>query len=444
MIKIIIKSLGIFVMLASTLFASSAAQADGNWRLTITPIVITAEGTEVAGTAVRLGEFANASDIKDFYDAPVISLTASSNAYFDHRGWRNSDGKYWYDIRPPGAERMWVLTTSSANINDTYRLQWDPADIPAGIVLSLVDIDNSIVVDDMSTRSYYEYVVRDAGPWQFVVKAHDLDKDVCPQENVAGLDLNGNGCVDEGEPHGINLTIDVAPRGTGHEVGKAMNYRIAVLNNGDMMADNLIVEATLSEYLKLVDSTEPCTFTVSSRLLRCSFGEVDKGTLRTMDITVEPQVVGNVTQRFAVDSPLPGEPDYSDNSTSVSVAVAAAPVQITGVDARPASGSGCFIATAAYGSYLDDHVIVLRRFRDNVLLTNRPGRLLVSLYYQYSPPLADYISKHETLRILTRWALTPLVYGAQYPLTALLLVLTAIFPIIVYRRRSGAGSGWKK
>ena len=444
MTRIIIKSLGIFVTLISVLLASSVAQAIGNWRLTITPIVITSEGTEVAGTAVRLGEFANASDTSDFYDAPVLSLTASANAYFDHRGWRKSDGKYWYDIQPPGAERMWVLTTSSAKVNDTYRLQWDPADIPAGLVLSLVDIDNSTVVDDMSTRSYYEYVVRDAGPWQFVVKAHDLGEDVCPQEDVAGLDLNGNGCLDEGEPHGINLTIDVAPRGTDHQVGKAMNYRIAVLNNGDMMADNVIIEATLSEYLKLVSSTEPCTYTVSTRLMKCSFGEVDKGTLRTMDITVEPQIVGKVSQRFAVDSPLPGEPDYSDNSTSVSVAVAAAPVPVTSVDARPASGSGCFIATAAYGSYLDDHVIVLRRFRDNVLLTNHPGRILVSLYYQYSPPLADYISKHKTLRILTRWALTPLVYGAQYPLVALLLVLMALSSIIVYRRRFGAGSGWKK
>ncbi len=49
-------------------------------------------------------------------------------------------------------------------------------------------------------------------------------------------------------------------------------------------------------------------------------------------------------------------------------------------------GGGCFIATAAYGSYLDPHVQILRNFRDEYLLNNRPGRVFVRLYNHYSPP----------------------------------------------------------
>ena len=59
-------------------------------------------------------------------------------------------------------------------------------------------------------------------------------------------------------------------------------------------------------------------------------------------------------------------------------------------------GGFCFLATAAWGSYQEPHVQVLRRFRDEVLLTNGPGRAFVSAYYATSPPLADSDSQSAT------------------------------------------------
>lgn len=77
--------------------------------------------------------------------------------------------------------------------------------------------------------------------------------------------------------------------------------------------------------------------------------------------------------------------------------------------AQFATLSGCFIATAAYGSDLEPEVAMLRRFRDRYLLTNPLGQAAVASYYTMSPSLASLIAKHEPLRQAARAALTPVV-----------------------------------
>lgn len=69
---------------------------------------------------------------------------------------------------------------------------------------------------------------------------------------------------------------------------------------------------------------------------------------------------------------------------------------------RAKSNSGCFIATAVYGSSFEPEVMAFRQFRDEVLLSSRLGYLLVQLYYFVSPPLANFISKRRLMRTITK------------------------------------------
>jgi uncharacterized delta-60 repeat protein len=77
------------------------------------------------------------------------------------------------------------------------------------------------------------------------------------------------------------------------------------------------------------------------------------------------------------------------------------------------TSDSCFIATAAFGSILDKHVVVLRQFRDQVLTKYLLGRKFIEVYYKYSPQLADVIQRHDLLRGATRIGLMPLV-GLSY------------------------------
>ena len=90
-------------------------------------------------------------------------------------------------------------------------------------------------------------------------------------------------------------------------------------------------------------------------------------------------------------------------------------------------GGGCFIATAAYGSALEPHVAILRRFRDRYLEATPAGRALVNFYYRVSPGLAERIRGSESLRWLTRGILWPVVglawlilFHVWIPITALI------------------------
>jgi hypothetical protein len=107
----------------------------------------------------------------------------------------------------------------------------------------------------------------------------------------------------------------------------------------------------------------------------------------------------------------------------------------------------CFIATAAYGTPMAGEVEILRRFRDEYLLTNALGQAMVDLYYRASPPIAEFITEHPSLKSVVRVGLAPAVAmstlavntaPAEKAAAVGLFVLVSV-TLVVWRIKRGRG-----
>lgn len=91
----------------------------------------------------------------------------------------------------------------------------------------------------------------------------------------------------------------------------------------------------------------------------------------------------------------------------------------------------CFIATAAYGTPMAEEIGILRQFRDEYLLTNTAGQAMVDLYYTVSPPVAEFITAHPSLKPIVRAGLVPAVAVSTVVVNTTPVVKAAIAGILV-------------
>jgi len=108
----------------------------------------------------------------------------------------------------------------------------------------------------------------------------------------------------------------------------------------------------------------------------------------------------------------------------------------------------CFIATAAYGTPMAEEIEILRKFRDEYLLTNPIGATLVEFYYRVSPPIAQFITEHPSLKPIVQAGLLPAVAIStmavnttvdEKTIGAVLLVLISVALAVWATRRRGRG-----
>lgn len=77
------------------------------------------------------------------------------------------------------------------------------------------------------------------------------------------------------------------------------------------------------------------------------------------------------------------------------------------------STSGCYVATAVYGSYDCPEVWTLRRFRDNTLAVTWYGRAFIHTYYTISPTLVKWLGHKKWFKKIWKEPLDSLVRKLQ-------------------------------
>jgi len=117
--------------------------------------------------------------------------------------------------------------------------------------------------------------------------------------------------------------------------------------------------------------------------------------------------------------PEPTEPEPEPEPTEPEPTCGAGTELVNGIcqviksDEPEPQGGGCLIATAAYGTELAPQVQFLREIRDNTVMSTSSGAAFMtgfnSLYYSFSPTIADMERENPMFQEVVRAFITPMV-----------------------------------
>ncbi len=144
---------------------------------------------------------------------------------------------------------------------------------------------------------------------------------------------------------------------------------------------------------------------------------IDTGQVIRIHFQVEKQldvIIGNAVIPEVVAQPVPTpvetQPEQEEEITEQEEPESTGSFSVVQSEEE---GGGCLISTATYGSEFAPQVQLLREIRDNSLLTTSSGSAFMTgfntLYYSFSPTIADWERQSPIFREVVQIAITPLI-----------------------------------
>ena len=224
--------------------------------------------------------------------------------------------------------------------------------------------------------------------------------------------------VDVGQSEPVaDLNVSLASERSGNVV----NYDITVENLGPDSASAVQLTNDVPANITIDNFTvTQGSCSQSGQTINCELGDLNSGSTAILSVTITAAVDVDISQTVTASvTSSTTDPNLANNTIKK-------------------AGSGCFIATAAFGSYEHQYLHVLRDFRDDYLLVNEPGAAFVHYYYANSPDLVRVINQHEWLKPLVRVLLLPIIALAAFVqasvLTQLLIIAGVILGMAAYKQ----------
>ncbi len=140
---------------------------------------------------------------------------------------------------------------------------------------------------------------------------------------------------------------------------------------------------------------------------------------RIVHLTILPNENPEYLSNTAYDEPVKETLEAQTTESTIETPVVETPQGGLQIASTPETaeeseeGGGCLIATAAYGSEMAQQVQLLREIRDDKLLSTASGSSFMSgfnsLYYSFSPTIADLERENPMFREAVKITITPLL-----------------------------------
>lgn len=450
--KALIRFLGVFILIAIFLLPGSAlVLASEDWAIYMTVTTNPDIGSVGVGYDFGFGARDGASDGYNSGEgdeiAPPDPMTGI-NAYFYYPANPPFQKNLSVSVTGPAASITWPLLVKMVGEtgNAEMTISWpDISSVPAKYsVLELQDTgDNTLA--DMRSVDHYTFSASQGQTYNFQIRAeaeeipeYDLTIDSTDGGEVT-TPGEGTFPYDEGTVVALVATPDADFRfvnwtGNVSTIANVNGATTTITMNDDYEVTANFEQIPPGQFSLTVSSTSGGSVTVPGE---ATF-TYDEGTV--VNLVATP----NAGYQF--------DKWTGDVSTIANVNSATTTITMNGdysITANfkevPSSPVGCFIATAAYDTPMAEEIEILREFRDKYLLTNPVGDGLVTFYYKVSPPIAEFITGHPSLKPIVRAGLLPAVAmstiavnttpAEKIAMAGLVILVSVAVAIWVTRRR---------